>query len=129
MVEATVQQEEQARLRVLFAFGVTQEFFNEDRTRLPEIFKALRTGFADLEERFGVTVLGTLDDDQTMVGASLTWPWTCYIMAEAPDHGAVAAVCNVLREVNASGTPLWRYLKIEARVGRSLFFGEPDVTT
>jgi hypothetical protein len=36
---------------------------------------------------------------------------------------AAASVCNLLRETEAPGGRLWRYLKIEARVGRPLFFG------
>ena len=111
--------------RVLFAFGLTQDFFNEDRGRIPLIMEALKAGFADLDTRFGVRVLGTLDDDETMVGATATWPWTCYVLAEVPDRAAVSSVCNLLREVEAGGTPLWKYLKVEARIGRPLFFAEP----
>jgi hypothetical protein len=69
-------------------------------------------------------VLGTLDDDRLMVGPSPTWPWTCYILADAPGLDAVAGVCDILRSTDLdSGNKLWRYLKIEARVGRPLFFG------
>ena len=51
-------------LRALFACGLTQDFFNEDRARIPAIMEALNSSFADLEERFGVRILGTLDDDE-----------------------------------------------------------------
>jgi hypothetical protein len=112
-------------LRVLFAFGLTQDFFSEEPAQIPAIMETLKTGFADLE-RFGVRVLGTLDDDDTMVGAAPTWPWTCYVLAEAKDRESVAAVCGLLRELKADGTPLWRYLKVEARLGRPLFFAEPS---
>ncbi len=112
-------------LRVLFAFGLTQEFFGEELDRIPAIMETLQSGFANLDERFGVRVLGTLDDDETMVGAAPTWPWTCYVLAEAPDRQAVAAVCSLVRELKADGVPLWRYLKVEARLGRPLFFAEP----
>ena len=112
-------------LRVLFAFGLTQDFFATARTAIPAIMEALEQGFADLDERYGVRVLGTLDDDETMVGATDTWPWTCYVLAEARDREGVAAVCSLLRELQADGVPLWKYLKVEARVGRPLFFAEP----
>jgi hypothetical protein len=112
-------------MRVLFAFGLTQSFFTEDRSRIPAIMESLKREFGDLEGRFGVRVLGTLDDDETMVGATGSWPWTCYVLAEAPDRNAVAAVCNLLREVEVGGVRLWKYLKVEARVGRPLFFAEP----
>lgn len=111
--------------RALFAFGLTREFFTEERARIPAIMEALKTSFADLEERFGVRVLGTLDDDETMVGAAETWPWTCYVLAEVPDQAAVAQVCNLLRETEVGDARLWKYLKVEARLGRPLFFAEP----
>ena len=112
-------------LRVLFAFGLTQDFFATERAAIPAIMEALKQGFANLDERFGVRVLGTLDDDETMVGATDSWPWTCYVLAEARDRGGVVAVCGLLRELQAEGVPLWKYLKVEARLGRPLFFAEP----
>jgi hypothetical protein len=112
-------------MRVLFAFGLTQSFFTEDRSRIPAIMESLKREFGDLQGRFGVRVLATLDDDETMVGATGGWPWTCYVLAEAPDRDAVAAVCNLLREVEVGDARLWKYLKVEARVGRPLFFAEP----
>ncbi len=112
-------------LRVLFAFGLTQDFFATEPEAIPEIMKTLQEGFANLDDRFGVRVLGTLDDDETMVGATPTWPWTCYVLAEARDRDGVAAVCGLLRELKADDVPLWKYLKVEARLGRPLFFAEP----
>ena len=111
-------------IRVLFAFGLTQDFFNEDRSRIPAIMDALKASFADLQQRFGVRILGTLDDDELLVGARETWPWTCYIMAEVPDRKAAADVCNLLRETEVGDARLWKYLKVEARLGRPLFFAE-----
>ena len=111
--------------RALFAFGLTQDFFSEERSRIPPIMDALLEAFAGLEERFGVKVLGTLDDDEMMIGATDTWPWTCYILAEVPDQSAVAAICNLIRQTEVGDARLWKYLKIEARIGRPLFFAEP----
>lgn len=112
------------KLRVLFCFGVRDAFFDGGPDDRQEAFEAIPPAFADLGGRFGVEVLGTLDDDRLMVGPSPTWPWTCYILADAPDLDAVAAVCDVLRSTDLpSGHKLWRYLKVEARVGRPLFFG------
>jgi hypothetical protein len=111
-------------VRALFALGLTQNFFSEDRARIPLVMDALKEGFADLEASFGVRVLGTLDDDETMVGATESWPWTCYILAEVPDREAAVNVCNLLREIEVGDARLWKYLKIEARIGRPLFFAE-----
>jgi len=111
-------EQESKQLRVLFCFGVTQSFFEQEPARVPEIAKQIVDAFDDLSGRFGITVLGTMDDDELMVGASVVWPWTAYILADCPDLDAVTKVTNVLRE-----TRLWRYLRVEARVGRPLFFG------
>ncbi len=110
-------------LRVLFCFGVTQSFFDEEPARVPEIAQGITRAFDDLRGRFGVEVLGTMDDDELMVGSSATWPWTCYILADVPDIETVTRVCNVVRESEVAGARLWKYLKVEARVGRPLFFG------
>lgn len=112
------------KLRVLFCFGVRDAFFDAGPEQRQEAFQAIPPAFADLGGRFGIKVIGTMDDDQFMVGPSTTWPWTCYILADAPNLAAVAAVCDVLRSTDLdSGHKLWRYLKVEARVGRKLFFG------
>jgi hypothetical protein len=110
-------------LRVLFCFGVTQSFFDEDPARVPEIARGITEAFDDLGGRFGVTVLGTMDDDELMVGSSPTWPWTCYVLADVPDLDTVTKICNLVRESEVEGARLWKYLKVEARVGRPLFFG------
>ena len=100
-------------LRALFCFGVQ-----------PAFFKATRDAFDDLSGRFGVQVLGTLDDDELMVGPSVAFPWTAYVLADAPDLGAVTAVCNLLRETRVGEDRLWRFMRVEARIGRPLFFAE-----
>ena len=120
---ASYRETERAALRVLFCIGVTQTFFDEEPGRVRPIVEGITAAFADLGGRFGVRVLGTMDDDELMVGASTTWPWTCYILADAPSLEAVTSVCNLVRESEVAGSRLWRYLRIEARVGRPLFFG------
>ena len=109
-------------LRVLFCFGVTQSFFEAEPGSVPGIAAAITEAFADLGGRFGVRVLGTMDDDELQVGASVVWPWTAYVLADVPDLETVAKVTNVLREAEVEGARLWKYLRVEARVGRPLFF-------
>jgi hypothetical protein len=113
---------EGSALRVLFCFGVTQSFFEAEPGSVPRIAAAITEAFADLEGRFGVRVLGTLDDDELQVGASVFWPWTAYVLADVPDLETVAKVTNLLREAEVDGARLWKYLRVEARVGRPLFF-------
>lgn len=111
------------KLRVLFCIGVTHCFFEREPQEIKPVVEAIEGGFADLSGRFGLEVLGTIDDDELVVGPSDGWPWTCYILADAPDLDAVRAVTNVIRETEVGSHRLWRYLKIEARIGRRLFFG------
>src|SRR3954454_5975132 len=111
------------QLRVLFCIGVQQTFFEQESAAVGSIVGAITTAFEDLSGRFGITVLGTMDDDELMVGPSADWPWTAYVLAEAPDLASVTAVCNIVRETEVGDHRLWRYMRIEARVGRRLFFG------
>ncbi|MEU2868072.1 hypothetical protein ABZ769_02560 [Streptomyces olivoreticuli] len=110
-------------LRTLFCIGVTQEFFNADDAERAAVAAAIPPAFDRLAERFGVTVLGTLDDDLLMVGATPAWPWMSYILANVPALPTVAEICAIVRETPVGEGRLWRYLRIEARVGRPLFFG------
>jgi hypothetical protein len=87
------------------------------------VIQAFKEAFDDLSGRFGVIVLGTMDDDESMVGPSASWPWTCYILADVPGLAAVKAVTNVLRAWEVGEERLWKYARVEARVGRQLFFG------
>jgi len=110
------------QLRVLFCIGVTPAFFELKADQIGEVIPAVGEAFEDLAGRFGVTVLGTMDDDELMVGSSTAWPWTAYVLADAPDLAAVTGICNIVRETPVGDYRLWRYLRIEARVGRPLFF-------
>lgn len=109
--------------RVLFAFGLTPDFYAADREHVNAMVAALQETFDDLAGRFGATVLGGLDDDQLQVGPSAAWPWTCYILADVPDLDAAVAICNLVRETPVLDDRLWRYITVEARIGRPLFFG------
>ncbi|MDQ3379672.1 MAG: hypothetical protein M3546_05040 [Actinomycetota bacterium] len=115
-------EKERQALRVLFCFGVTQSFFEAEPASVPAIATGITEAFADLGGRFGVRVLGTMDDDELMVGASVAWPWTAYVLADVPDLETVTKVTNLLRETEVEGARLWKYLRVEARVGRPLFF-------
>lgn len=110
-------------LRVLFCIGVLSATFEAPADLQRQVIETLKVEFADLRGRFGIEVLGTMDDDELMVGPSTSYPWTSYILADAPDLKAVSSLCNVLRETEVGDGRLWRFLRIEARVGRPLFFG------
>lgn len=114
---------ETGKTRALFCLAVLPAFFDLGDTARKEVFDSLVDGFSSLEERFGVSVLGTLDDDRSMVGPSTGWPWTSYILAEVPDAEAVSSICNIIRQTKVGEGRLWRFIRVETRIGRKLFFG------
>lgn len=111
-----------APIRVLFCIGVLPPFFAADADERAAAMAAIDRGFDDLRGRFGAEVLATFDDDRLMVGPSPEWPWTSYVIADVPDLDAAVAICDVVRATDVGEHRLWRYLKIEARIGRELFF-------
>ncbi|GAB3480984.1 hypothetical protein [Amycolatopsis cihanbeyliensis] len=110
-------------LRVLFCIGVRDAFFAAEAQERKAVFTAINEAFADLHGRFGVRVLGTMDDDELVVGPADGYPWTAYILADVPDYELVTRVCDIVRSTEVGTAKLWKYLKIEARIGRPLFFG------
>jgi hypothetical protein len=110
-------------LRVLFCIGVLPDFYAQPAAEFDRLLEPFGTAFNDLGARFGLHVLGTLDDVFFQSGPSFGYPWTCYILATAPHHRAVQQVVGQLMDVEVAGCRLWRYAKIEARVGPPLDFG------
>ena len=112
----------QNKLRVLFCIGVNQNFFDASAAEAKQVWAAFGVMMKGIDETPGITVIGNMDDDQLMVGPSTAAPWTTYVLADAQALENVAAVCNLFRTtpVGDSGSKLWKYCKIEARVGREL---------
>jgi hypothetical protein len=113
---------ETAGLRVMFCFGVSQTFFDEEPEKLPAVLEGITEAFKDLNGRYGIKVLAAFDDDQVMVGPSVDYPWTAYVIADAPDYESITRVCNIVRETKIGAYRMWRYMRVEARIGRGLFF-------
>ena len=103
-------------LRVLFCAGVLPVFFESSSKDRKAVFEECIKVFSNWEERYGVNVLGSLDDDQSQIGPSLTYPWTFYALADVPDIDTVNNIVNQLRE---GDNPLFKYIKIETRIGRA----------
>lgn len=115
------------RLRVLFCYGINQNFFDLPKSQIGVVWKAFAGMLAALEDLPGVDVLGNMDDDSHMVGPSAGWPWTCYVLADVDDADTVKAACNLLRTTVVFGDDaLWRFATVEARIGRALTI-RPDV--
>ncbi|OZM72283.1 hypothetical protein CFN78_14795 [Amycolatopsis antarctica] len=107
-------------LRVLFCIGINQNFFDLPTGQGAVVWQGFSTMMADLAALPGVTVLGSMDDDQHMVGPAQSWPWTCYILADVDSQATVAAACNLFRSTPVGEYSLWRYAHVEARIGRPL---------
>lgn len=110
-------------LRTMFFIGINQNFFDLPLPDAGQIIQTFVATLDDLKGRFGIEVLGTFDDDQMMVGPSEGWPWTAYILADVPDLDTVVAVCSLFRETPAGTGQLWKYARIQARVGQVLMGG------
>jgi hypothetical protein len=109
------------KLRALFCIAVTQNFFDLPASDIPAIWKAVGEMLNGIGKTPGIHILGTMDDDETMVGTSPNgWPWTCYILAEADHRDAVVDACNLFRIMPVGEYRLWKYLRVEARLGREL---------
>ena len=109
-----------APLRVLFCIGINQNFFDLPTGEIGAVWKATVSMMEQLAALPGVRVIGDIDDDSHMVGPSDGWPWTCYILADVDTQETVKAACNLFRTVPVGDYSLWRYAKVEARIGRPL---------
>jgi hypothetical protein len=107
-------------LRVLFCIGVTQNFFDLPPDEISMAWQGYGAMLGAMSKLPGLKIIGTMDDDRLMVGTSPGWPWTCYVLADAADFDTVAATCNLFRTTKVGDHLLWRYGRIEARVGREL---------
>ena len=118
-------------LRVLFCIGINQNFFDlpKDGITIGDVWQAFVSMTDQLKALPGVDFIGDFDDDSHMVGPSEGWPWTCYLLADVDTQETVKAACNLLRTTLVGGTEykLWRFARIEARIGRALTVRE-DVT-
>ena len=76
----------------------------------------LATILADAE-RDGARLLASFDDDLFLTGQPAPLPYTIFVMLDTDDLGVVVRLVHRLRT-----SPLARSLRLEARVGRRLFF-------
>ncbi|WP_033292454.1 hypothetical protein [Amycolatopsis jejuensis] len=106
-------------LRVLFCIGINQNFFDLPLDQSGQVWAGFGQFMSELGGLDGVTVIGSLDDDVHQVGPSGSWPWTAYLLADVADQPTVGAACNLLRTVRVGEHALWKYARIEARIGRS----------
>lgn len=107
-------------LRVLFCFGNNQNFFDLPKSDIGPVWDATQELLSQIKNHQGVDLIGTFDDDTHMVGPSDGWPWTFYVLADVDSQANVQSVCNLLRTTMVGNFALWKYFKVEARIGREL---------
>lgn len=107
-------------LRALLCYGNNQNFFDLPRAEIGPVWEATQSLLSQLKGLEGLEIIGTFDDDAHMVGPSSGWPWTFYVLADARDQAVVQEACGLLRTVMVGEHALWRYFKVEARMGREL---------
>jgi len=119
------------KVRTLFCITVGQNFFDLSAEETGPVWQAVGEMMTGIAELPGAEILGTLDDDQTMVGPSSAGFPTAYVLADLPDREAVAAACNLFRTtpVGDRGHRLWKYLSVEARMGRALEPPQPAASS
>jgi hypothetical protein len=108
--------------RVLFCIGVNQNFMDATKDEMRDVWQAFSVMMKGISDLPDVKVLGIMDDDRIQVGPSVSAPWTAYIMADVPDIDSVIKGCDFFRSTPVGdGTySLWKYCKVEARIGREL---------
>jgi hypothetical protein len=111
-------------MRVLLCLSATQCYYDETPEGQEKVKAALGEAFGNLEERFGVRVLGGIDDDLLSHGATHLPHYRAYILLDAPDFGSVVKLCEVAKKTAVGPYCLLRYMGIDARIGRPLPFIE-----
>lgn len=109
-------------IRTLLCFNNHPAFFGLPFDQIGMVWKATQELMSSIDQMEGVEIIGTFDDDQTFVGASHGFPFTWYMLCDFPDRETVQAACNLLRTivVGEGNDRLWKYMTVEARMGRAL---------
>ncbi|MBL3701006.1 hypothetical protein [Leucobacter luti] len=116
-----------APLRVLFCIGINQNFFDLPAGDGGAVWQATLDLLEKTSRHPGITYIADFDDDAQQVGPSYGWPWTAYMLADVDSQATVTEITNLLRTIRVGEHALWRYAKIEARIGRPLTVRD-DVT-
>ena len=113
---------EPSPIRTLLCFSMQPAFFDLPFGQIGPVWQATQALMSGIAKVPGTTIVGTMDDDQTMVGMSNGTPATWYILADFTDRQAVMAACNLLRTivVDDQDHRLWKFMRVEARMGRAL---------
>jgi hypothetical protein len=106
----------------MFCIGALQGYFDQAGTAKGwDVLGTTREILSGIEKEFGVKILSTMDDDQLSVGAADGWPFTGYVVADAPSLDSVVGVCDAVKQSRVGDEPLTKFIRFEARLGRPLF--------
>ncbi|NVK20496.1 MAG: IacB protein [Methylocystaceae bacterium] len=110
------------KLRVLFCISVKQNFMDATQEEQLAVWGAFSSMMNGMNTMDGMEMLGMLDDDRSMVGSSVGYPFTAYFMADCDDYDTVVKACDLFRTtpVGDGVYKLWKYCGVETRIGRAL---------
>ncbi len=101
--------------RVLVLIAATDGWYEatplERGSAIDELGAMLRQAQAD-----GARLLSSFDDDVFLTGQPAPLPYTIFVTYDVDDLSVVVALVHRLRS-----SPLSRFLRLEARIGRPLF--------
>jgi hypothetical protein len=123
-MEKKMSEEPAYPLRVLLCLVATQSYYDAEPEEQEKVKAALREGFGLLDERFDIRLLGGFDDDLLSHGATHLPHYRAYILLDTANLNTVVNLCRVVKETRVGPYCLWRYLGIDARIGRRLPFIE-----
>ena len=114
-------------LRVLLCLAAAHTYYEAEDDEQEAVKAGLKRAFERLEERFDVRVLGAIEDDLLAHGATHLPHYRAYILLAARDLDTAVELCKVVKETRVGPYRLWRYLGLDARLGRTLPFVEIDL--
>lgn len=101
--------------RVLLLMASTNGWYDASEEERDAALDELRSVYSDAE-RSGARLLASMDDDLFVTGQHSPLRYSIYVLYDVDDLAVIVSLVHRLRM-----SPLNRYLRLEARVGRQLF--------
>jgi hypothetical protein len=101
--------------RVLLLMSSTNGWYDANEEERDAALDQLRAVYSDAQDA-GARLLASMDDDLFVTGHHSPSRYSIYVLYDVDDLGVIVELVHRLRT-----SPLNRYLRLEARVGRQLF--------
>lgn len=101
--------------RVLVLIASTDGWYEATPSERDSATEELGSILRDAEAQ-GARLVGSFDDDLFLTGQPAPLPYTIFVLFDIDDLGVIVGLVHRLRT-----SPLSRFLRLEARVGRPLF--------